>query len=918
MQGNPNDVAEILEQTSWLRSLARQLVRDPHTADDVVQSTIIAALAWEEVPREGLRNWLAGVARNMARQISRGERRRDRRHERAAVPEALPSTAAMAEVVETQRTLAASVLDLPEHYRQVVFLRYFEELTPSEIARRLDVPASTVRVRLMRGLDLLRDRLQGEYADADRHWSLYLLPLATPRSSGSGTPAPLAGGAELSTITGGGVLKLALVSAVSAGAIALLWPEPEDSSSPSGPAAVLSLDTTETRERVAPPVNLPPTRLGDGRTAGAGAADAAEDALLAVEDGAIVGRVLDGSGAPVAGAEVWTIDGRRHAPEVLELTPSTPDLPVTRTLSDGSFRLEVHPDHPFLLRASAPGLAGAESPRTFAGERRDLTLTTGGSLVLVAVDAATREQIAGARLRIASVHPHAVPTAWTREGLTDDDGRVRFEALPAGSIKITAVRDGFAHQEWQSELDGHSDSAQELGLPEATSVRGVVLVKDSEVPVANARVVGPSGETATDALGRFELTGLPRGEDRPIGIVVWAQGHEPSAAYVRLSTVGDQPYVTFELVPPTIVTGRVVDSFRRPLVGVEVGYRGRFMHVPGKQERQDGSVRTDADGRFHMELHHRAAYTIGAEADGLPLVITRVNTERDGDSPIDVGEFVLAKGARVSGRVHGRAYDRERPDTLEFSRIAYGDNSILSAPLTLLVVPVQPNGRFEAASIAPGRYEITLHTPHPDGSSKELVLARRRIELAEGQTLENVELTPIEPIQGRITLADGSPVHRATVELRANSAGEPLVRALTDRDGRYELRPPPGSSWTLAPIDPDQLREGRLREDVDAGTTNVDFVLRDRATPHSLSGRVVDELGHPIAGVEIRLTDEGTRMLLRRRGETDADGRFELKNLDESTFTVRAVDPQTLHKSAAQRSVSTGEEPIELRLESLD
>ena len=917
MQGNPNDVAEILEQTSWLRSLARQLVRDPHTADDVVQSTIVAALAWEELPREGLRNWLAGVARNMARQISRGERRRDRRHERAAVPEALPSTAEMAEVVETQRTLAASVLDLPEHYRQVVFLRYFEELTPSEIARRLDIPASTVRVRLMRGLDLLRDRLQSEYADADRHWSLYLLPLATPRGSGSGTPAPLAGGAELSTITGGGVLKLALVSAVSAGAIALLWPEPEDSSSPSGPAAVLSLDTTETRGRVAPPVNLPPTRLGDGRTAAA-ATDSAEDEPLALEGGAIVGRVLDGSGAPVAGAEVWTIDGRRHAPEVLELTPSTPDLPVARTRSDGSFRLEVLPDHPFLLRASAPGLADAESPRTFAGERRDLTLTAGGSLALVAIDAATQEQISGARLQIASVHPHAVPTAWTREGLTDDDGSVRFEALPAGPITITAVRDGYAHQEWRSELDGRSDSAQELGLREATSIRGVVLVKDSEAPVADARVVGPSGETTTDALGRFELAGLPRGEDRPIGIVVWARGHEPSAAYVRLSAVGDQPYVTFELVPPTIVTGRVVDSFRRPLTGIEVGYRGRFMHVPGKQERQDGSVLTNADGRFHMELHHRAAYTIGAEADGLPLVITRVNTERDGDSPIDVGEFVLAKGARVSGRVHGRTYDRERPDTLEFSRIAYGDSSILGAPLTLLVIPVQPDGSFEAASIAPGRYEVTLHAPHPDGSSKELVLARRRISLEAGQALEDVELTPVEPIQGRIALVDGSPMHRAMVELRATPDGEPLVRALTDREGRYELRPPPGSAWTLVPIDPDQLREGRAREDIDAGTSNVDFVLRHRETPHSLSGRVVDERGRPIAGVEIRLTDERTRMLLRRRGETDADGRFELKDLDESTFTVRAVDPQTLHKSAAQRSVSTGDEPIELRLESLD
>lgn len=918
MQGNPNNVAEILEQTSWLRSLARQLVRDPHTADDVVQSTIIAALAWEELPREGLRNWLAGVARNMARQISRGERRRDRRHERAAVPEALPSTAEMAEVVETQRTLAASVLDLPEHYRQVVFLRYFEELTPSEIARRLDVPASTVRVRLMRGLDLLRDRLQAEYADADRHWSLYLLPLATPRGSGPGTPAPLAGGAELSTLTGGGFLKLALVSVVSAGAIALLWPEPENSSSPSGSEAVLSLDATEPGARVVPPVNLPPARLGDGRTTAVGASEPTTDELLTAEPTAIVGRVLDSSGQPIAGAEVWTIDGQRHTPEVLELTSSAPPLPSTRTDASGVFRLEVLPDHPFVLRAEAPGLATTESPRAFAGERLDLTLTNGGTLALVAVDSVTNERIAGARLRVASVHAYAVPIAWTREGLSDDDGAVRFESLPAGPFSITATHDDYALQEWNGTHDGDTDSAQELRLREATSMKGVVLVKDSELPVSGARIVGPSGETTTDHLGQFELTGLPRGEEKAVGVVVWAAGFEPSAAYIRLSEVGDQPYVTFELVPPTLVIGRVVDSFRRPLAGVKVGYHGRFMHTPGRQERQDGEVTTDADGRFRMELHHRAAYTIGAEAEGLPLVITRVSTQTGGASPIDVGEFALAKGADVFGRVTGRDYDRQRPDTLEFSRLGFGEATILGAPLTLRVIPVRPDGSFEARGIAPGPYEVTLHAPHPDGSSKDVVLARRRLTLAAGQVIEALELAPIDPIRGLISLADGSPVKRAIVQLYDASGGPPLVRVLADLEGRYELRPPPGGAWTLVAIDPNQLHEGRDREDVDAGTSGVDFVLRERATPHTIAGRVVDERGRPIPGVEIRLTDEATRMLLRRRGETDADGRFELKNLEESTFTVRVVDPQTLHKSTSQRGVAPGGDPIELRLESLN
>ena len=155
--------AELLKNTAWLRALARHLVSDPHAADDVVQMTFVAALECPERPREGLRAWLAGVARNVARQLGRSEARRQRRERRGARHESLPSAEEMTSLVETQQTLSAAVLSLAEPYRTTVFLRYFEELTPSQIAERLDVPASTVRVRLKRALEMLRQRLDRSY-----------------------------------------------------------------------------------------------------------------------------------------------------------------------------------------------------------------------------------------------------------------------------------------------------------------------------------------------------------------------------------------------------------------------------------------------------------------------------------------------------------------------------------------------------------------------------------------------------------------------------------------------------------------------------------------------------------------------------------------------------------------------------------
>jgi RNA polymerase sigma-70 factor (ECF subfamily) len=45
-----------------------------------------------------------------------------------------------------------AVAQLDEHYREVVHLRFFEDLLPAEIATRLSLPVETVRTRVKRGL----------------------------------------------------------------------------------------------------------------------------------------------------------------------------------------------------------------------------------------------------------------------------------------------------------------------------------------------------------------------------------------------------------------------------------------------------------------------------------------------------------------------------------------------------------------------------------------------------------------------------------------------------------------------------------------------------------------------------------------------------------------------------------------------
>jgi RNA polymerase sigma-70 factor, ECF subfamily len=56
--------------------------------------------------------------------------------------------------------LAQAMIELPLIFREVLTLRFEEEMKLEEIAALLKIPLSTVKSRLRRGLDSLRTRLQ--------------------------------------------------------------------------------------------------------------------------------------------------------------------------------------------------------------------------------------------------------------------------------------------------------------------------------------------------------------------------------------------------------------------------------------------------------------------------------------------------------------------------------------------------------------------------------------------------------------------------------------------------------------------------------------------------------------------------------------------------------------------------------------
>ncbi|MCA9001386.1 MAG: sigma-70 family RNA polymerase sigma factor, partial [Planctomycetes bacterium] len=172
----PSDpLAALLADAAWLKRLAVGLVGESG-AEDLTQEVMVSAM---KTPPHGsaaqLRAWAKTVARRLA--ARRGERGRNRTHAemRAARPEA--SDGASEERLHLHRRLTDAILDLEPSHRTVLVLRYLDDLSPNDVAQRLNLAPATARKRISRALAKLREKLDAEFGDRTT-WMNAVGPLA--------------------------------------------------------------------------------------------------------------------------------------------------------------------------------------------------------------------------------------------------------------------------------------------------------------------------------------------------------------------------------------------------------------------------------------------------------------------------------------------------------------------------------------------------------------------------------------------------------------------------------------------------------------------------------------------------------------------------------------------------------------------
>jgi RNA polymerase sigma-70 factor (ECF subfamily) len=132
-------------------SACRRVLVDQDSAEDAVQETFVRI--WRNAkqfdPRRGsAAAWMYTIARNTALNLARI---------RPPVPqEAGPEAHRDVDPVD-RFWLETGLARLSEAERTVLELAYFEDLTHSQVAQRLDVPLGTVKARIRRALGRLAD-----------------------------------------------------------------------------------------------------------------------------------------------------------------------------------------------------------------------------------------------------------------------------------------------------------------------------------------------------------------------------------------------------------------------------------------------------------------------------------------------------------------------------------------------------------------------------------------------------------------------------------------------------------------------------------------------------------------------------------------------------------------------------------------
>lgn len=525
----------------------------------------------------------------------------------------------------------------------------------------------------------------------------------------------------------------------------------------------------------------------------------------------VTGRVTNESGAPVAGAKVWTTLRFRFGHEIPLQAPTEDPRSLQVTDARGIFRFDqltagqdmdlwvFHPD--YAPEAGVAFAALAAEPQELptivlrAGiEIAGIVQDTGGNPLQAQVELGLQDRNSFRTGSIEEQREQDLRLGRLRMLDTDERGRFSFRNVSAGAIwSLRGSAEGYATAEIQAIFvqPGQVPPEQLLVLDTEHVITGVVL-NDERTPVAGALITvsrtqprpifTATGRSGPD--GSFTLRGLPAGI---YGMAATADGY--GAGRVPKVEVDSAP-VEVVMAKKGGVSGRVTGPDGAPVTSFTL----ELMRTRRNSTQYGATELTwqiqDPSGSFKLEGLDSSTYVLLVRAPGsCPTYSAGFHVQRDVVLGIDVqmrrggtivgvitgGEGQALPRAKVS--LHGPGYQPPVGDGF------FGPDGSDPDNVPSLEAVTDGNGRFVIEHAEPGNMKIYVeHAKH----LPELVA----VNVPDGGTAEvgTIRLYAGGSIFGLAVDETGAALSGGTVNLNYQEGDGLISRdALLDARGRFRF-----------------------------------------------------------------------------------------------------------------------------------
>jgi protocatechuate 3,4-dioxygenase beta subunit len=623
---------------------------------------------------------------------------------------------------------------------------------------------------------------------------------------------------------------------------------------------------------------------------------------------AVLGKIQDAEGRPVAGAEVLARPALRPgSPARFSIPPGEPTAPAEAATaqSDGQgiFRIPKCPAAEVELAVRKRGYAAVVLPalRIPAGGTGPanlgiVTLRPSARLAGRVVDG-RNQAIPGAELFVLAqpLGPNEVERlikGRKPEAASAADGRFAIDGLGRGAPVHLVVRAaGFQTARVQG-VRPPTERPLLIRLEPGATLRGRVVDEGGD-SVAGARIElrwqallpedpeQPVGDpilraARSDAQGRFEMPDLPAGRAR-LGVAAPGfVGIESFAVDLpRPAAAGELRLV---LQRGAVLQGRVTTAAGEPVPAVRVGLR-------------EAVAITDDDGSYWLE---------GAALGRQEVLFLHPSYGRQvkpfevqpGVNALDVA---FAPGVEVTGRVVD-----ENGEPVPGARVELGSRREVRQYQDV----TGDDGRFRLFPVVAGQYRLRAGAEGFSGTEVSAPLD------VAGDPVPNLEikLDRGTVLSGNILGLSPEDLPRVEVVARDDLGGTAAV--WSDGRGRYEVHSLHPGDWVVRATLWGDQRQAQIRVPVHRSdrelARDLEFGKRLR-----LSGQVLyDEEPLPEATVSLR----GERLAVDRATTTDYEGRFQLDDLEPDTYKFGLIHPGKLLLHKEQIDLK-GDRDIVVRLQ---